>query len=272
LGAFLAQRLQANSKVKAQQLDAKAKDEAAQRAIVDHIHGIGDRTKQAVDEKLALLDKDVARMFDAGAEAAVTDMRNYVEERFDDRYSGISGKALKLKDWVWPLPDKVKAWFPKAHQLFVDEMDALIVRVANLVETRLKEAKDRIDQGDTEVHNYVASLPEKWRDVGLAAEKDMSERFADLRRNVEDKKKDLAQGLAQRYKEAREKGDKALQQLKDKHKSLLERLGDWLSEVWEIISNFGRKLVSLLSKAASVIWKIIRHPIRVFWSIWLMPR
>ena len=118
LGAFLAQRLQANTKVKTHQLDAKAKDEAEQQAIVDHVHDIYKRAKQDVDEKLTKLDQDVAKMFDQGADAAVADMRKYVEDRFDDRYSGISGKALKLKDWVWPLPGKVKAWFPQAHKLF----------------------------------------------------------------------------------------------------------------------------------------------------------
>ena len=90
------------------------------------------------------------------------------------------------------------------------ELDALVVRVANLVETRLKEAKDEIAKGQKEIREYVQGLPANLQAVGKAAETEMQGRFDELRQGVEEKKNDLASKLAQRYKDATEKGAKAL--------------------------------------------------------------
>jgi len=108
-----------------------------------HIQSIFDRTKASVDKKLASLDDEVSRVFDRGTDAAIAKMKDYVESRFDDRYSGIIGKGRWLKDKLLPLPGSVKSWFDQAHKVFLQELDALVVRVAELVERRLKEARTK---------------------------------------------------------------------------------------------------------------------------------
>ena len=156
------------------------------------------RPKKTFDDKLTSLDTDVTATFDAGADAAVQKMRDYVDVRFKDRYSGWGGKALKLKDWAFPLPHKVKVWFDEAYEVFQQELDALVLRVANLVETRLKEAHDEIERGQREIHTYVEGLKGSLKSVGTAAEKDVQGRFQELSQGVDDKRSDLAEKLAQR--------------------------------------------------------------------------
>jgi ABC-type multidrug transport system fused ATPase/permease subunit len=262
LAGFLLEKKKSAAGVKARQLSAKEKDELERKKVTDHIEGIFNRTKATVDKKLESLDTEVTAMFDAGADAAVEKMKKYVEDRFDDRYSGISGKALWLKDKVLPLPKSVKAWFDQAHKVFLAELDALVVRVAKLVETRLQEAKDEIAKGQKEIKDYVDGLPANLQAVGRAAQKEMNSRFDELRQGVDDKRNDLANKLAQRYKDAHEKGQKALQELKDKHKSLYERLRDAIKEVIEVLRNFKNRIVSLIKKGADTINLIVAHPIR----------
>jgi hypothetical protein len=262
LAAFHSHGLKSAHAVKAHQLSAKEKDEQERKKVTDHIQSIFDRTKESVDKKLSGLDEEVSTMFDRESDAAVETMKKYVEDRFDDRYSGISGKALWLKDKLWPLPDSVKEWFTEAHQVFLDELDKVVVRVANLVERRLNEAKAEISKGQKEIRDYVQGLPANLQAVGQAAEKEMQGRFDELRQGVESKKSDLAEKLAQRYKDATEKGAKALQELKDAHKSLYERVRDAIKAVIEILRNFKDRVLSLLKKAASVIGLIVAHPIR----------
>jgi hypothetical protein len=262
LAAFHAHGFKSAQAVKARQLSAKEKDEQERKKVTDHIQSIFDRTKANVDKKLAGLDEEVSTMFDRESDAAVETMKKYVEDRFDDRYSGWTGGALWLKDKLLPLPDSVKEWFTEAHIVFLEELDKVVVRVANLVERRLKEAKDEITKGQQEIHDYVQGLPANLQAVGQAAEKEMQGRFDELRQGVEEKKNDLASKLAQRYKDATEKGAKALQELKDAHKSLYERVRDAIKAVIEILRNFKDRVLSLLKKAASVIGLIIAHPIR----------
>lgn len=261
LMGFLAQGAKALKAVRGGQLSAKQKDELERKKVTEHIQSIFDRTKASVDKKLASLDDEVSGMFDTGSEAAVTKMKDYVESRFDDRYSGLTGKGRWIKDKLLPLPDSVKAWFDQANAVFLQELDNLVVRVAALVERRLKEAKDEIARGQKEIREYVQGLPANLQSVGKSAEKEMQGRFDELRQGVEDKKNDLAQKLAQRYKDASEKGAKALQEMKDAHKSLYERVRDAIAEVIKVLRDFKNRILAMLKKAKNAVDIIVSDPI-----------
>lgn len=261
LAGFVAVGAAGAQAARGKQLSAKEKDELERKKVTDHIQSIFDRTKTAVDKKIASLDDEVSREFDTGADAAVAKMKKYVEVRFDDRYSGIGGKILKGKDWLLPLPDAVKAWFDQAHEVFLQELDALVVRVAALVERRLKEAKDEIAKGQKEIREYVEGLPANLKSVGKAAENEIQARFDELRQGVDEKKNDLAQKLAQRYKDASEKGEKALQEMKDAHKSLYERVRDAIAEVIKILRDFKNRVLAMLKKAKNAVDLIVADPI-----------
>src|SRR5229473_3183646 len=261
LAGFLGQAGKGQKQVKERQLSAKEKDELERKKVANDIQSIFDRTKASVDKKLESLDKEVEAMFDEGADAAVATMKNYVETRFDDRYSGISGGVLWLKDKFIPLPAAVKEWFDEAHVVFLAELDRVVVRVANHVERRLKEAKDEIGKGQKEIRDYVNGLPANLKSVGLAAEKEVQSRFDELRQGVDDKKNDLAQKLAQKYKDASEKGAKALQELKDAHKSLYEKVRDAILAVIKILRDFKNRVLALLAKAAKAVDIIVSDPI-----------
>ena len=251
----------ADSQVGGDQQTAKTKDELRRQEVTDHIEGIYKRTKERVDEKLKNLETEVFGVFDTGVETAINAMRDYVESRFDDRYSGVRGKARWLKDKILPLPDFAKAWFTQAHDRFKNDLDALVVRVANLVEQRLQEAKDEIDAGQREIKEYVDGLEGDLKEVGQAAANEINSRFDDLRKSVDDKRAGLAEQLAQRYKAATERGAKVLQELKDAHKSLLERLRDAIMEVVRILREFKDRVMSMLRKGLDTIRRIVADPI-----------
>ena len=89
-------------------------------------------------------------------------------------------------------------------------MDKVVVRVSMLVESRLKEAKAEVAKGQAEIKTYVDGLPKKLQGVGQAAQKDVAGRFAELERGIDDKKNQLAQQLAQKYKEAFDKANEVM--------------------------------------------------------------
>jgi hypothetical protein len=259
--AFVGVKGRAAAAVRVRQLSAEEKDKAARKKVADDIEGIFNRTKATVERKLGNLESEVTSLFDRGADAAVAKMRDYVETRFDDRYSGVIGKGRWLRDKLLPLPSGVKAWFTEAHDIFLEDLDAVVVRVANLVEARLKEAKDEVKKGQNEVRDYVKSLPTNLQAVGKAAEREVQGRFDELRHGVDEKKNDLAQKLAQRYKEASDKGDAALQELVDKHKSLTEKLVEFVGDIIRILREFKDKLMAAFRKGLDTILMILSDPI-----------
>ena len=262
LAGFQAVKGRTGTAVRERQLSAKQKDEVARQKVVADIQGMFNKTKDAVDKKLASLETEVSSMFDRGADAAVQKMRDYVDKRFEARYSGIEGKALWVKDKLLPLPPEVKTWFDLAHQVFQQELDALVVQVANLVETRLNEAKKEIERGQREIHAYVQGLPASLQSVGMTAEKEVQGRFQELSQGVDEKRNDLAQKLAQRYKDATEKGTAALKEMRDAHKSLYERVRDTLKEVAEALRQFKERVMAMLRKGQETIRLIVADPIQ----------
>src|ERR1051326_546824 len=267
VGAALMLQGKAKSKagVSSKQEDAKKKDEQERQQVTDRIEAIFNKTKQQVEAKLTALDEEVNSIFDTGTEAALSAMKAYVEKRIDDykdeRYSGLVGKGRWLKDKFMGLPDEANVFYVEGRNLFTQLMDTLVVRVANLVETRLREAKSLVAAGQAEIKSYVASLSPKLKGVGLEAQKKVSDQFAELERTIDDKKNQLAQALAQKYKEAFDKADKALKEIQDANKGLVSAFLDKLGEIIKIIMEFKDKLMGVLRKGWDVIKGILADPI-----------
>src|SRR5262249_12080135 len=152
-------------------------------------------------QKLSTLEEDVNRIFDTGTDAALAAMKDYVEDRIFkyklERYLSIPivGAARWIKDQFMGLPPEVNAFYVEGRNLFTRLMDKVVVLVANLVETRLKEAKQEVANGQTKIKTYVAGLPKNLQSVGQAAQKEVAGRFEELERGIDEKKNQLAQQL-----------------------------------------------------------------------------
>ena len=265
LAAFQAERSTSAVAVRLQQLQAKQKDEQRRQEVADTIEQIYSQTKQTVESKLASLESDVSRTFDTGIEAAMTTMTNYVNERMDaykdQRYGVTGGSVLWAKDKLFGLPDEVSAYYAEGRTVFIQGLDRLIITIANLVEARLKEAKDEIARGQERIRDYVQSLPRDLQAVGKAAEKEVATRFDELRQNVDAKKTDLAQKLAQRYKEASDKADAQLKVMQEENKGLVTKLVEAVGEVVKILRDFKERITSMLKKGRDTIMLIVGDPI-----------
>ena len=244
---------------------AKQKDEAERKKVADTVEAIYSKTKTQVEAKLSALDEEVNSIFDSGTDAALAAMKAYVEARIDaykdERYSGLRGKARWIRDQFKGLPEAANRFYVEGRNLFARLMDAVIVRVANLVEQRLREAKALVAAGQAEIKTYVDSLPKNLKSVGKSAQKEVADRFKELERGIEDKKGQLASQLAQKYKEAFDKADKALKEIQDSNKGLVQKFVEKLGEIIKIIREFKGKLMAALRKGWAVIKGILADPI-----------
>jgi hypothetical protein len=265
--AMVGVRKGGNAKVLTKQQEQKAKDEAKRKAVVDKIESIYAATKARVDAKLAAVDGEVNGMFDRGVDAALAAMTSFVNGRIRDykiqRYLSIPlvGLARWIKDQILNLPDEVNVFYDQGRQLFQAQMDALIVRVANLVEQRLKEAKAEVTKGQAEIKTFVASQPKDLQAVAQQAQTAVASRFEELEKGIEDKKSSLAQSLAQKYKEGFDKANEALKAIQDSNKGALAGLAEKLGEVIKALAEFKARLMGILRKGEETIKLILADPI-----------
>ncbi|MBV8519256.1 MAG: hypothetical protein JO197_17815 [Acidobacteria bacterium] len=256
-----------NAKVLTRQQQQKAKDEAKRKEVTDKIESIYNATKARVDAKLAAIDGEVNGIFDRGVDAALTAMTNFVNAKIRDfkirRYLSIPllGLAAWVRDQFKGLPDEVNVIYDAGRALFQGLMDALIVRVANLVEQRLKEAKQEVAKGQADIKAYVASQPKDLQQFAQQAASDVNNRFQELEKGIEEKKNSLAQSLAQKYKEGFDKANEALKAIQDENKGLVQAFAEKLGEVLKAILEFKARLQAILQKGEDTIKLIIADPL-----------
>jgi hypothetical protein len=245
-------------------------DRDRRQEVVDFIEKKFAATKEAVEKKLATLEADVSKKFDEGIEKNIKSMKDEATRKKDDwkddRYYW-HGVMTRPDLWLYDKArgidrqPKVKRIYVEAAEQFTRDMKSLVREIARFVEGRLREAKDEVERGRKEIHDFVGKLDGKLGKVGLEAEKAVSERFDELTQSIEDKKRDLASSLAGRYKEAHDKAGEAIKEMQAEDKGFVSAFLDKLREIIEILSNFRRRVMSLLRKAASAIDLIVSDPI-----------
>ena len=259
------QRGHAGAQVQSRQQLAKERDEQRRKTVTDKIESIYQRTKASVELRLSTLEADVMAAFDVGMNSALADLKAWTDleiQKFkDQRYEGITGKGRWLADLFRPVPPEIKQILVQGKARFTAAMDAVAVKVAGLVDTRLAAAKAEIQKGQAEVAGYVAGLPADLRSVGKAAEGELQARFKELEDGVDAKKQALAESLANKYKEASDKADAELKKIEAANEGALKGLADKVGAVFKIISEFKDKLMGILRKGQETIKLILADPI-----------
>lgn len=259
------QRERQAASVKSRQQLTKERDEQRRKTVTDKIEGLYQKTRVSVELGLSTLETDVMAAFDGGMNTALADLQTWtaaeIQKFKDQRYDGLAGKARWIADLFRPVPPEIKQILAQGKTRFTAAMDVVAVKVAGIVDTRLASAKSEIKKGQAEIAGYVASLPADLKAVGKAAEGELQARFQALEDGIDAKKQALAESLANKYKEASEKGDAELQKVEAANAGALKGLTDQLGGVFKIISEFKDKLVGILRKGQETINLILADPI-----------
>lgn len=253
------------TKVLSKQEQQKAREELELSKFSNFVVATFNTAKASVDKRLENLETTVNTLFDQGTDAALARMKSYVEDALFDyklkRYLLMPGGSLLwIKDQILDLPPEVNRFYEAGRNLFTAAMDALAVKVANLVERELAAAKNDVAQAQAKIAAAQAALSPGVRARGAQLTAEYAEKFNELKSGIEDKKQALAEGLAQKYKEAFDKADEALKAIQDSNKGLVTQAKEKIAEVAKALMEFKDKLMAILRKGADTIDLILDNP------------
>lgn len=253
------------TRVLSRQERQKAKEELELKRFTDFVVTTFENVKVSVDKRLGKLEETVNSLFDAGTDAAIARMKSYVEDRLFqyklDRYLlQIGGSLLWIRDQILDLPPEVNRFYEAGRKMFTSAMDALAERVANLVERELAAAKAEVSRAQGRIAAAQAALSPAVRARGAQVAGEYAEKFNELKSGIEDKKQQLAEGLAQKYKEAFDKADEALKAIQDENKGLVTKAKEKIAEVAKALIEFKNRLLAVLRKGADTIDLILDNP------------
>lgn len=179
----------------------------------------------------------------------------------DDRYSGLLGAGRWLRDKVMGMPDAVNAFYEEGRKNYLAAMEAVIDKVATIVETDLNAATARIAAGRDEMRTYVNGLPQDLQKVGAEAARNVQDKFEELKHDVEAKGEALVDTVAQKYRSARDALDSRIEEMKAANRGIVDKALDAVVGVIKTILALKDMLLGVLAKAAGVIEDIISDPI-----------
>lgn len=244
---------------------AKSKDEAKRAEVTAKIQGIFAATETAVKNILDGIDPLVESEFERGEAAARSAFESYVAAKMSaykqDRYSGWLGGLRWAKDKLLGIPDKVNEFYVAGRELYLQQMDRVISKVADLVGGELTKAKQRIAAGRTEIASYVKSLPTDLRKVGAEASKEIGDKFDQLQEDVNSKQDSVVDALASKYDQARKGLDDRIEELQAANKGLVDKAIGAIKAVINTIRELAGMLMNVLARVAGVVGDIIKHPV-----------
>jgi hypothetical protein len=265
--ALLGAKKGSQTKVRTKQDEQKAKEERELQTFTTFVVTTFETTKKRVDKGLETLETTVNDMFDRGTDAALTDMKSYIEDQVFNyklkRYLLMPfGALLWIKDQILELPDEVNRFFEAGRQRFTRAMNALAVQVASIVERQLAAAKAEVKAAQAAIARAQRALSPAVQARATAFASQYTEKFSDLEQSIEDKKQSLAEGLAQKYQEAFDKAAEVEKAIKEDNKGLVAQAKDKIAEVAKALAEFKDRLMGVLRKGADTIELILKDPMQ----------
>ena len=242
----------------------KSKDEQKRAAVTAKIQSIYAATETDVKQILDGIDPKVEAEFEKGEAAARAAFEAYVAVKMTvykaDRYGGWLGGFKWAKDKLLGMPSKVNEFYEAGRELYLQKMNGVIERVANIVGGDLSRAKKRIAAGKAEISAYVKSLPADLRKVGSQASAEIGERFSQLESDVSNKQQAMVDTLASKYTESRKGLDERIEAMQAENRGLVDKAIGAIKGVINTIRELAAMLRGALARASGVIGKIIEAP------------
>jgi hypothetical protein len=237
-----------------QQTGTQSKSAAERQRITDKINTIKNKTRVDVKSILDSMETEAADLFKAGLKRA----EDAYEDAFEEAKGGI---GTWLTTWGEDWERHIEASLATARRRYLSEVDTAIDEVADLVGTKLAEARQRVDDGRKEVEKFVAGLDQSVRQYGQEALAAVRSDFDAMEGEIDQRRDGLIDKLTQQYKESYERMSAMEEKLRAENKSLWQRVYDATVGLVKKIIEFKDMLVDVLSRAAEVIGMIILDPI-----------
>lgn len=243
----------------------KSKDEAKRAEVTTKIQGIFAAAETDVKKILDGIDPQVDAEFEQGEKKARTAFETYVAAKMSaykkDRYGGWLGGLRWAKDKLFGMPSKVNEFYEAGREIYLQQMNVVISKVADIVGGELTRAKTRIATGRGEIAAYVKSLPTDLQKVGSEASKEIGEKFSELESDVDSKQDALVDTLATKYSEARKGLDERIEELQAENKGLVDKAIGAIKAVINTIRELVSMLKNVLARVAGVVGDIVKNPV-----------
>ena len=258
------------------QKGTKSALERKREEVHEKINGIFKAAQDKVKKKLADLETQSMKRFDDGNAKASKEFEDNVDRELeaykDDRYSGVTGKLKKAKDWLLGMDDlpEVKAIFERNRSKFVAAINKLVDEITADNKRVIKECKDELDNAKKDIKDFVSKLGPGLTGIGKKAAAEMDAKLDELDQFVNRKAEELQTKLKDKQQASIKAIDDKIEKMKEAMSGALAKLGKlllWAAKkffTWAL-EKFGYSLAeieAIINKGVAVLKAIFTQPIQ----------
>ncbi|MCP4445415.1 MAG: hypothetical protein GY811_08730, partial [Myxococcales bacterium] len=243
--------------VATQQTTTQTDSELRKQVITEDIEAIGLAVRTDVTRILDELDTETAALFQTAIDEAMEDYDDAFEEEKGGFFTSV-GDFL-TGDWG---DDRFNRALALGRRAFEARIETAIVEISAFVELKLAEARDRINEGRTEIETYMTNnVSEAERELAEEATTAITADFDALEGEISDRRDALVDNMVDIYRQGIERRNAREEQLQEENKSIWQRVYDATVGVIQMVLEFKNMLLGILSRAAAVVAAIIQDPI-----------
>ena len=216
------------------QSKAKIELEKKRQKVTNDINQIYKMANLKVQMKLAKLETESIKLFDAYVVLATFNFEKNVDRDMKafkrERYSGLGGKFTWAADLFRDVSEfpKVKAIFDNNRARFISDIDKAIAMIMERSKRVIEECKQIIADAKVKIQEYVDGLEPSLAKIGKQAQGDVSKKLDALTEKVNKASAKLKEKLDAKRKKAIEAIDKRIEEMKAAMASILSIIGNFL--------------------------------------------
>ena len=177
----------------------------------------------------------------------------------DEAFAAFRGKEIETIN-----PD-VYEIFVSEKDIFTNAMDKEFDGIASSVEKGLRDAHDAINKGQDKITGFKTTLKGDELTYANQLEEEVKIKFGTLESSIDEAKDDLLHTLADQYKDNLEAMKKSFKDIDDElKKSWIDSAIEFIETVGKTIYQLVNLIISVLARLISIVWDIVKHPIRFF--------
>lgn len=248
VGGMEAGRVAGQEAVSGEQTSTRSGEQLGEQTLADQINTIYGTAEGAVNQKLASLQTDAVQAFrqrqGQRLEAFASGVRSELDAFKERRYSGLRGKARRLRDWILSINSlpEVKALYERNRNQYVADIDAMLVEVKTGIQRTIDGCKQTLTDAKAEIERLVATTRGKLDGDAQAALTRSTQQFARMEARIESTRKATLAALDRERERAIQEMDSKLAEIQVENAGLVDKIANAIKALAALLGTFMKLL------------------------------
>lgn len=243
-GSMAGGRTRGQAEVSAVQETTRSGNESAEQTLADQITSTYQTAQTQVNQKLTSLTTDAVSSFrdrqSERLESFASGVRSDLSDLKRSRYSGIRGKARKLRDWFKSINSvpAVQQLYKRHRDQYISDIDQLINDIKSDIDQTIEQCKTALSTARTTIEQLVASNESTLSVDATAALQRAQSGFQQMEQRIQSAAVAAKNALDGERRRAIDAMDAELEKIRSENAGLVDKIANAIAAIAAALGRF----------------------------------